>query len=97
MIFFIPAAIWGADPPESLFIKNCASCHGKDGKGKTPIGRKLGAKDLTMIKSTAEQIEKQIAQGMKDKSGTVKMPSFGGKLSPGEITALRDYVLKFRR
>ena len=97
VIFFIPAAIWGADPAQALFTKNCASCHGKDGKGKTPIGRKFGAKDLTSIQSTSEQIEKQIVQGMKEKNGTVKMPAFGGSLSKDEITALRDYVLKFRR
>lgn len=66
-------------------------------KGKTPIGKKLGAKDLTSIQSTPEQIEKQIVHGMKDKNVTVKMPAFGGKLSASEITGLRDYVLKFRR
>ena len=97
VIFFVPADIWGADAGQALFTKNCASCHGKDGKGKTPIGRKFGAKDLTAIQSTPEQIEKQIVQGMNDKKGTVKMPAFGANLSASEITTLRDYVLKFRR
>ena len=89
--------MWGADPGQALFFKNCASCHGKDGKGKTPIGRKLGAKDLTTINSTPEQVEKQIVQGMKEKNGTVKMPAFGANLSASEITTLREYVLKLRR
>src|SRR2546426_10844480 len=30
---------------EEPFAKNCAPCHGKDGKAQTPIARKLGVQD----------------------------------------------------
>ena len=38
-----------ADAKE-VFEKNCAKCHGEDGKGKTKMGEKLGVKDYTDAK-----------------------------------------------
>ena len=46
------------DAAAYLYNKECAGCHGKDGKGKTPTGRKVGAKDLTLSKSTDAEMEK---------------------------------------
>ena len=89
----IPAVAGGQDS----FLKNCASCHGKDGKGKTPIGRKLGAKDLAASKTTRAEIEKQISEGMRDQGGVVKMPGFAGKLSADEIRELTDYTMSLRK
>src|SRR5689334_1897952 len=77
----------GADAPE-VFLKNCSPCHGKDGKAKTPIGRKLGAKDLSLSRLTNVEIEKQILDGRKDDHGAQKMPSFRDKFSSEEIRAL---------
>jgi len=51
-----------AETPEekgaSLFILNCASCHGEDGK----LGSS-GAKDLSVSKLNDKQIEKIIREG----------------------------------
>ncbi len=69
----------------AAFQARCAICHGKDGKG-TPVGKKMGAKDLTTVTGTQAEIEKSIAQGKG------KMQPYKGKLTDGEISALAKYV-----
>lgn len=32
---------------ETLFEARCSACHGPDGKGEVPMGKKLGVADLT--------------------------------------------------
>ena len=35
---------------KALYEKNCAKCHGADGKGETKMGKKYNAKDYTSAK-----------------------------------------------
>lgn len=81
---------------EELFAKNCAACHGKDGKAQTPIARKLGVKDLTQSQAADGEIEKQVTEGKKDDRGNQKMPPFKDRLSPEEIKLLIVVVKGFR-
>ncbi len=78
------------------WTKNCASCHGKEGKGDTKAGKKANVKDLTDAKYQAsftdEQMFKQIKEGLKDKDGKEKMKAFGGSLSDEDIKALIAHV-----
>jgi mono/diheme cytochrome c family protein len=70
----------------ALFSAKCAACHGKDGKG-SPVGKKMGAKDLSNESKEPEQeLVKDIA------NGKGKMPSFKAKLSADEISALAKYI-----
>jgi len=94
-VAFGPPACLGGD--EELFARNCASCHGKDGRAQTPIARKLGVKDLTQSKLTEAEIEKQIVEGKRDDHGKEKMPSFKVKLSAEEIRSLVKVVKDFRK
>src|SRR6266700_8196346 len=86
----------GAADVQENWEKNCASCHGKDGKGETKAGRKADVKNLTdatyQASFTDEQMFKQIKEGMKDKNGKEKMKAFGGTLSDDEIKALLAFV-----
>jgi mono/diheme cytochrome c family protein len=78
--------------PAEIFNKKCASCHGKDGKGKTKQGEKLKIKPLSDGKATDAEAEQQIADGAKDKeTGKERMPAFKGKLTPAEIKDLVKY------
>jgi mono/diheme cytochrome c family protein len=86
-----------AEGGEQLFGKHCASCHGKDGKARTPIARQLGVKDLTQSKTTDGEIEKQVTEGKKDDRGNQKMPPFKDKLSPEGIKSLIEFVKGFRK
>ncbi len=72
--------------PADTFQSKCAACHGKDGKGSSPMAQKLGVKDLTVTKLSAADIEKTIA------NGKGKMTPFKGKLSDAEISALAKWV-----
>ena len=91
-----------ADDDEAVenFGKHCATCHGKNGKGKTDIGAKLQIKDLTDVKVQASftdaDAQKQIMGGSKDSAGKERMPSFKDKLQGDEIQALIKYVRTFK-
>lgn len=91
-----PATIIAADGQE-VYSAYCASCHGIDGKARTPAGKKVRAKDLTESKLADGEIEKQIVSGTQDAKGNARMPSFKAKLSPEEIEALISFVKSFRR
>ena len=92
----IGVASLGAADVNVNWEKNCASCHGKDGKGETKAGKKADVKNLTdatyQASFTDEQMFKQIKEGMKDKNGKEKMKAFGGALSDEEIKALVAFV-----
>lgn len=81
-----------------LWKKNCETCHGADGKGKTKAGEKAGVKDLTSAEvkgkiNKAKAIE-DITKGIKEKDGDkLAMKAYGEKLSKEEIEALADYTL----
>ena len=82
-VLAVPALAVG---PADTFQSKCAACHGKDGKGTSPMAQKLGVKDLTVTKLSAAEIEKVIT------NGRGKMTPFKGKLSDAEISALAKYV-----
>jgi cytochrome c553 len=91
------AFCWSATAGDvtGIWNMNCAACHGKDGKGQTMMGRKLGIKDLTDSKVqdalTDDQAVKDIKEGVTD-NGQTKMKAFGGKLSDDEIKALVAHI-----
>ena len=64
----------------TLFVKNCAHCHGADARGDE-------GPDLHQLDWTDEQIAARIRNGKKG-----QMTAFGGKLQPEEITSLVAYV-----
>ncbi len=92
--FTAATAASAADAKEN-WDKNCAKCHGADGKGQTPTGKKLSIKDLTDAKVQAgftdEAGFKAIKEGLKDKDGTLRMKPAEG-LSDDDLKALVQYV-----
>ena len=83
-----------ADTKEN-WEKNCAKCHGPDGKGDTKMGQKLQVRDLTDSKVqssfTDEKATKSIKEGVKAE-GKSTMPGYAEKLNDDEIKALVAYV-----
>lgn len=86
-----------AAPASEMFGDYCASCHGADGRARTPAGRKIGAKDLTESKLPDIEIVQQITNGKKNERGVEKMPAFKDKLSASDIAALVPYVKSLRK
>jgi len=89
-----------ADAKE-IWTKDCAKCHGEDGKGKTKMGEKLGVKDYTdanvQEKMKDEEMAKAIKEGVKDKeSDKVKMKAFGD-LSADEVKALVAHIRTIKK
>jgi mono/diheme cytochrome c family protein len=78
-----------------LYAKQCASCHGKDGRAKTIKGRLKHARNLTdgewQEKVSDERIFNSITNGKE------KMPTFGKKLSQEQIESLVTYVRAFKK
>ena len=74
----------GEMSPRSLYVQNCARCHGTNGKAETPLGRRLEADALNGV--SASKAARIIA------SGKGKMPSFRRKLTPAQISQIAGYV-----
>ncbi len=85
---------------KALWEKDCAKCHGPDGKGKTKMGEKLGIRDYTDPKVQAdlkdEDMAKAIKEGVKDKEGKTKMKAFPD-MSADEVDALVKYVRSLKK
>ena len=80
-----------ADDVNTIWNTNCTACHGKDGKGKTMMGRKLDIKDLTDAKIQASFTDADATKAIKEgisENGTQKMKGFGDKLSDDDIKGL---------
>ena len=92
-------AVRAADAKAS-YDKECAKCHGKEGKGDTKMGQKLGAKDYTDAKVQAEMKDdkafKSVKDGLKDGDKTL-MQAYSEKLSDDEIKALIAHVRSFKK
>jgi cytochrome c6 len=82
------------------WAKQCAKCHGEDGKGQAAMGKKLGVKDYTDAKVQEklkdEEMAKAIKEGVKDGDGKTKMKGFGDVLSDDEIKALVKHIRAFK-
>jgi len=76
---------------ETLFLHNCASCHGESGQGDGPQASGMSVTDLTnqelMAGKSANDFYQAISQGVGD-----QMPAYGEKLSEAERWALTDFT-----
>jgi len=94
----VSALTCSAADAKATYEKECAKCHGKDGKGQTMMGKKQGAKDYTDAKVQEELKDdaafKAIKEGYKKDGKEVMKPSEG--LSDEEIKGLVAYMRKFK-
>lgn len=87
-----------SDHTKEQWDKNCASCHGKDGKGDTKMGRKSGVKDYTDAKVQAEMTDAKALKAIKNgivENGKERMKGYSEKLSEADIKALVAYMRTF--
>jgi len=74
----------------AIYVRRCASCHGKDGTANTFKGKLRSARNLTDPRWQADVSDERISNSLMNGRG--KMPSFGKKLSEAEINSLVPYV-----
>jgi cytochrome c553 len=81
--------------PNFLFTRNCASCHGKDGRAKTFKAKFNHAQDLVNANWQASITDEHMLFSILRGKG--RMPAFRKKLSENEIAALVTYVRMLKR
>lgn len=79
-----------------LYSKNCASCHGKDGRAKTLKAKFNHARDLTDSGWHNDVSDERIFNSIMNGKGK-KMPAYGKKLSEQEIESLVTYVRALKK
>ncbi|HKP46026.1 MAG TPA: cytochrome c [Pyrinomonadaceae bacterium] len=77
------------------YSKQCATCHGKDGRAKTLKGRVKHARNLTDAGWQEQVTDERIFNSIMNGKG--KMPSYSKKLSEAEIDALVSYVRALKK
>jgi len=86
------AAIPAADGA-AIFTKNCAMCHGADGKGSSA----LQTPDFTDPKWQAATKDKEMREVIKNGKKGTAMPAFGDQLKDEEISAVIAYVRSLKK
>lgn len=88
-----------AGDAKELYDKNCAKCHGEDGKGATKMGEKLKVKDFTDAKRQADLKDeaacKAIKEGVKD--GDKTLMKANPDLTDEQIKDLVAFIRKFKK
>lgn len=85
--FWTPSAYAQGVP--ALYKTRCANCHGEDGKGNTPAGKKTKVHDFTSAE-VQKMTDAELTTIMTD--GRKKMPSYKTKLSADQIAELIKHV-----
>ena len=76
----------------AIYLQNCARCHGTDGHAQTPKGRKVDAVDLTSGDWTPDTgHDTRVVT-----RGKGPMPAFANKLTPAQISAVVQYIRRFK-
>jgi cytochrome c553 len=85
---------------KALYEKDCAKCHGADGKGATKMGQKLGCKDYSSAKAWENLKDadalKAVKEGVKDKDGKVVMKPVEG-VTDEDAKAVVEYMKTLKK
>jgi len=84
----------GADAA-TIYNRECVSCHGRDGRGRTRRGRQTHARDMTSREWQDDTSDERLFNSISNGRG--KMPAFRKKISENDIDALVSYVRRMRR
>jgi cbb3-type cytochrome c oxidase subunit III len=77
----------------TVYMQNCARCHGADGRAQTDTGQLYGAKDLTDASWwRAERISDRRLLNSVTNGKKGGMPAYGKKLAKTDIAAVVAFV-----
>ncbi len=85
----LPSVMQAQSDAAKSFKTNCTQCHGADGSGDTVPGKAFHAKDLR-----SDEVQKQSDAALDEviTKGKGKMPAFGAKIQPDDVTKLVAYI-----
>ena len=85
----LPPSLYAQSDVAKVYKTNCVLCHGADGSGDNPTGKAMHAKDLR-----SEEVQKQSDPELAEviTNGRGKMPAFGKKIKPDDVTKLVAYI-----
>jgi len=94
----LAASVGCAATAKENWNAQCASCHGKDGKGQA--GKEIELRDYTDAKVQAKLTDDYIIKTTADGvilDGKEMMKAYKNALSTREIKALASYIRKFKK
>jgi len=93
------ATVLSAADGSEIWAKQCAKCHGKDGRGDTVMGKKMGAKDYTQAKNqeavTDDNAIKSVKEGFKVSDKVVMKPIDG--VTDDEVKAVIAHMRSLKK
>jgi len=85
----ISPALYAQSDADKIYKTHCVLCHSADGSGGSPTGKAMHAKDL---RSGEVQEQSDAALSEVITKGRGKMPAFGAKIKPDDVTKLVAYI-----
>lgn len=79
----------------TIYNRQCVSCHGRDGRGRTRKGRQTHARDMTDASWQDDVSDERLFNSISNGRG--KMPAFRKKISENDIDALVAHVRRMRK
>jgi cytochrome c6 len=89
LVFGVATLVSAQDDAAALYKSKCQICHGADGKGDTPAGQKMGAKDFHSPE-VAKMSDAELLEAIKKGKG--KMQGYDGKLTDDQIKSLVKFI-----
>ena len=85
----VPSTMQAQSDADKIYKTNCVLCHSADGSGSSPTGKAMHAKDLR-----SDEVQKQSDAALSEviTKGRGKMPAFGAKIKPDDVTKLVAYI-----
>jgi cytochrome c6 len=85
----VPSAMQAQSDADKIYKTNCVLCHSADGSGSSSTGKAMHAKDLR-----SDDVQKQSDAALSEAitKGRGKMPAFGAKIKPDDVTKLVVYI-----
>jgi mono/diheme cytochrome c family protein len=76
----------------AIYAQNCARCHGVNGRAQTRKGREIDAVNFTSDDWSPDAVH----DARTVKHGKRSMPAFGRRLSAAQISAVVQYIRRFK-
>jgi mono/diheme cytochrome c family protein len=88
----------GGDPlaaGRALFMAQCASCHGAEGRGDGPMAAMFRPADLSDPTLQSQRTDDELTRAIVNGKG--RMPAFGAQLRPEAVPLLVRLIRSWRR